>query len=110
LPPKIDVADHERVKLAVRVRDRAFKANSDAIVKIEVSQPDGTKSQFFAEPSLKEASLFETEFFASKPGNYRTTTTVEDAEKRAPLGTKAVGCTHDPLAMEFASLMRPAAR
>lgn len=101
---EIDAADRERVKLAVRVRDRAFKANSDAIVKIEVSQPDGTKSQLFAEPSLKEAGLFETEFFAGKPGYYRATTTVEDAEKRTPLGTKAVGWTHDPLAMEFASL------
>jgi len=101
---EIDAADRERVKLAVRVRDRAFKANSDAIVKIEVSQPDGTKSQLFAEPSLKEAGLFEMEFFAGKPGYYRATTTVEDAEKRTLLGTKAVGWTHDPMAMEFASL------
>jgi len=99
-----DPADRERVKLAVRVRDRAFKANSDANVKIEVTQPDGTKSQLFAEPSLKEAGLFETEFFASKPGSYRATTTVEDAEKRTPLGTKTVGWTHDPLAVEFAKL------
>jgi uncharacterized membrane protein len=101
---EIDPADRERVKLAVRVKDRAFKANSDAIVKIEVTQPDGAKSQLFAEPSLKEPGLFETEFFASKPGNYRATTTVEDAEKRTPLGTKAVGWTHDPLAVEFAKL------
>ncbi|MBL9180342.1 MAG: hypothetical protein JNM65_19930 [Verrucomicrobiaceae bacterium] len=99
-----DTADRERVKLAVRVRDRAFKANSDAIVKIEVTQPDGTKSQLFAEPSLKEADLFEAEFFASKSGNYRAATSVEDAEKRTPLGTKAVGWTHDPLAVEFAKL------
>ena len=96
--------DHERVKLAVRVRDRAFKANSDAIVKIEVTQPDGSKSQLFAEPSLKEAGLFETEFFSSKPGNYRAMATVEDAEKRTALGGKAVGWTYDPMAREFASL------
>jgi uncharacterized membrane protein len=99
-----DTADHEHVKLAVRVRDRAFKANSDAIVKIEVTQPDGSKSQLFAEPSLKEAGLFETEFFASKAGNYRATASVEDAEKRTPLGAKAVGWTHDPLATEFGRL------
>jgi uncharacterized membrane protein len=101
---EIDAADRERVKLAVRVRDRAFKPNSDAIVKIEVTQPDGTKSQLFAEPSLKEPGLFETEFFASKPGNYRASTSVEDAEKRTPLGTKQVGWTYDPLAVEFAKL------
>lgn len=99
-----DAADHERVKLAVRVRDRAFKPDSDAIVKIEVTQPDGKKSQLFAEPSLKEPGLFETEFFASKPGYYRAATTVEDAEKRTTLGTKVVGWPHDPLAMEFARL------
>ncbi|MDZ4405964.1 hypothetical protein [Prosthecobacter sp.] len=99
-----DAADHERVKLAVRVRDRAFKANSDALVKIEVTQPDGTKSQLFVEPSLKEAGLFETEFFAAKPGNYRAAATVEDAEKRTPLGSKAVGWTYDPMAEEFGRL------
>jgi uncharacterized membrane protein len=101
---EIDAADQERVKLAVRVKDRAFKANSDAIVKIEVTQPDGSKSQLFAEPSLKEAGLCETEFFATKPGNYRASARVEDAEKRTALGTKAVGWTHDPLAVEFAKL------
>lgn len=101
---EIDAADRERVKLAVRVRDRAFKPNSDAIVKIEVTQPDGTKSQLFAEPSLREPGLFETEFFASKPGNYRASTSVEDAEKRTPLGMKQVGWTYDPLAVEFAKL------
>ncbi|MEZ5385744.1 MAG: glutamine amidotransferase [Prosthecobacter sp.] len=96
--------DHERVKLAVRVRDRAFKANSDAIVKIEVTQADGSKSQLFAEPSLKEAGLFETEFFSSAPGNYRATATVEDAEKRTTLGGRTVGWTYDPMAREFAEL------
>lgn len=99
-----DAADREHLKLSVRVRDRAFKASSDAIVKIEVTQPDGSISQLFAEPSLKEAGLFEAEFFASKPGNYRATAIVEDAEKRAQLGTKAAGWTHDPLAEEFAQL------
>ena len=101
---EIDAADQARVRLAVRVKDRAFKANSDAIVKVEVTQPDGSKSQLFAEPSLKEAGLFETEFFASQSGNHRASATVEDAEKRTALGTKAVGWTHDPLATEFAKL------
>ncbi|MBE7495468.1 MAG: hypothetical protein HS117_11010 [Verrucomicrobiaceae bacterium] len=99
-----DAADRERVKLAVRVRDRAFKANSDAIVKVEVTQPDGTKSRIFAEPSLREAGLFEAEFFSGQPGNYRATASVEDAEKRVSLGSKATGWTHDPLAAEFARL------
>ena len=99
-----DAADKERVKLSVRVRDRSFKAHGDAMVKVEVIQPDGKKSQLFAEPSLKEAGLFETEFFASAPGNYRATASVEDMEKRATLGTRATGWTHDPQAVEFSRL------
>lgn len=97
-------ADRERVKLAVRVRDRAFKPHGDAIVKIEVTQPDGKKSQIFAEPSLKEAGLFEAEFFSANSGNYRATATVEDAEKRTPLGTKATGWAYGPQAEEFSRL------
>lgn len=99
-----EATDRERVRLAVKVRDRAFKANSDVIVKIEVTQPDGTKSQLFAEPSLKEAGVFETEFFAGRPGNYRATASIEDPEKRTMLGNKAVGWTYDPMAEEFARL------
>jgi uncharacterized membrane protein len=104
LTAETDAADRERVKLAVRVRDRAFKPQSDALVKIEVTQPDGTKAQLFAEPSLKEPGLFEAEYFASAPGDYRASATVEDAEKRTALGNRATGWTHDPLAAEFAKL------
>ncbi|WP_395736368.1 hypothetical protein [Prosthecobacter sp.] len=99
-----DVADRERVKLSVRVRDRAFKAHGDALVKVEVTQPDGKKSQLFAEPSLKEAGLFETEFFSANPGNYRAVASVEDMEKHAPLGSKIAGWTYGPQAEEFSRL------
>ena len=99
-----DAADRERVKLSVRVRDRAFKAHGDAMVKIEVTQPDGKKSQLFAEPSLKEAGLFETEFFAASPGNYRASASVEDMEKHTSLGTKTTGWAYDPQAEEFSRL------
>ncbi len=104
LTAEAEPADHERMKLAVRVRDRSFRAQSDAVVKIEVVQPDGTKSQLFAEPSLKEAGLFEAEFFAAKAGNYRASASVEDAEKRTPLGSKATGWAYDPQADEFGRL------
>jgi uncharacterized membrane protein len=99
-----DPADKERVKLSVRVRDRAFKAHGDALVKIEVTQPDGKKSQLFAEPSLKEAGLFETEFFSASSGNYRAIANVEDMEKHTMLGTKATGWTYGPQAEEFSRL------
>jgi len=101
--------DAERMKLEVRVRDRAFKAMDDAMVKIEVTGPDGKKSALFAEPSLKEAGLFEAEFFPREPGPYRALATVEStAENTTPedkvLGSKATGWVHDPLAAEFASV------
>ncbi|MBK8092392.1 MAG: hypothetical protein IPK32_10570 [Verrucomicrobiaceae bacterium] len=99
-----DAADRERVRLILRLRDRAFKPQTDALVKFEVTLPDGSKSQLFAEPSLKESGLFETEFFSAAPGHYRVTATVEDAEKRSTLGTRHTGWTHDPLAAEFAKL------
>ena len=99
-----DPADRERVKLSVRVRDRAFKAHGDALVKIEVTQPDGKKSQLFAEPSLKEAGLFETEFFSASSGNYRAIASVEDMEKHSQLGTKTTGWTYGPQAEEFSRL------
>jgi uncharacterized membrane protein len=109
----------DRVKLAVRVRDRAFRPQDDAVVKIEVSAVSaardtepGTKAKasiLFAEPSLKEAGLFEAEFFARDAGAYRAVARVERTEAGAKgteklLGVKATGWVHDPAKAEFAAL------
>lgn len=99
-----EAQDPAHVRLAVRVRDRAFRALSDAMVKVTVKQPDGSTAQLFAEPSLKEPGLFEADFFAALPGNYRATASVENVETRSLLGEKNVGWTYDPLALEFAQL------
>ncbi|MFC5455950.1 hypothetical protein [Prosthecobacter fluviatilis] len=104
LAAETEPADREHVRLSVRVRDRAFKPHGDAMVKIEVTQPDGKKSQLFAEPSLKEPGLYETEFFSGSSGNYRATATVEDMEKHTQLGTKTTGWTYGPQAEEFSRL------
>lgn len=106
----------DRVTLAVRVRDRAFRPQDDAMVKIEVtptaqnaSSPAKT-SVLYAEPSLKEAGLFEAEYFTRDPGFYRATATVEKAtadatppSDRAP-ASKTTGWAYDPGALEFAAL------
>jgi hypothetical protein len=112
VPDKIQftaVPDAERMKVEVRVRDQSFRAKDDAVVKIEVTAPGGKKSELFAEPSLKEAGLFEAEFYSRETGAYRAlakvelpTEQTEDAEKRSE--TKATGWVHDPLVAEFASL------
>ncbi|MDZ4288202.1 MAG: glutamine amidotransferase [Prosthecobacter sp.] len=105
-----------RVTLAVRVRDRAFRPQDDAMVKIEVTPAakDPTKpakpSVLYAEPSLKEAGLFEAEYFTRDPGFYRATATVEKAAAHADqagdkvLGSKTTGWAYDPGAVEFAAL------
>lgn len=109
VPDKIQftaVPDAERMKLEVRVHDASFRAQDDAVVKIEVTGPGGKKSELFAEPSLKEAGLFEAEFYSRETGAYRAVANVElpeeDSEKK--IESKAAGWVHDPLAVEFASL------
>ena len=117
VPDKIQfsaVPDAERMKLEVRVRDEAFRALDDAVVKIEVTGPGGKKSELFAEPSLKEAGLFEAEFYPRETGPYRALASVikerglpASAGETKPTSlpeTKATGWIHDPLVREFASL------
>jgi len=109
----VAVPDAERMKLEVRVRDAAFQALDEAMVKIEITGPGGKKSALFAQPSLKEAGLFEAEFFPREPGAYRATATVSkqelsalasEAKMASLLETKATGWVHDPLAAEFAAV------
>jgi hypothetical protein len=110
VPDKIQftaVPDAERMKLEVRVRDASFRAQDAAVVKILVTGPSGKKSELFAEPSLKEAGLFEAEFYSRETGAYRAVTTVTlaaDGSEGAEVDSKATGWVHDPLAAEFASL------
>lgn len=116
VPDRVDftaTAEQGRMKLAVRVRDKAFRPMDDAQVKLEVTGPGGKKSTLYGEPSLKEAGLFEAEFFPREPGAYRATATVENTSPTPPDGTppaekviatKTTGWAHDPLPAEFASL------
>jgi len=109
VPDKIQftaLPDAERMKLEVRVRDEAFLPKDDAVVKIEVTGPGMKKSELFAEPSLKEAGLFEAEFYSRETGAYRAVAKVElpteQTEKK--IESKATGWVYDPLSAEFASL------
>lgn len=107
VPDKVQftaVPDNDRMKLEVRVRDESFRAKDDAVVKIEVMGPAGKKLELFAEPSLKEAGLFEAEFYSRETGAYRAVAKVSLAAEIAKLETKATGWVHDPLAAEFSSL------
>lgn len=94
---------HELVTPQVRVRDKAFRPQDDASVKVEIAEPDGTKLNLAAEPSSAEAGLFEAASHASRAGAYRVKTTVQDSTG-AVLGESTTGWALNPAAAEFASL------
>lgn len=97
------VGGQEMVKLQVRVRDAAFRPIDDATMKITVEQPGGKKVDLFAEPSLKDAGVFEAEFYPRDSGAYRVKAEVKDG-KGESLGERQTGWVHSPLAEEFRSL------
>lgn len=101
----------QSVKLAVRVREAGFEPMDDALVRLEVTGPDSNTSQLYGEPSLKEAGLFEAEFFPKQAGAYRAEAKVEragdvaDAPERAAFASvKSTGWVFQPLAEEMARL------
>ncbi len=91
------------VKLRTRVRDEAFRAMDDAVVKFVVQRPGGEKVDVFAEPSLKEAGVFEAEFFPRESGAYRVKTDVKDGKGASMIEARG-GWAHSPLVEEYASL------
>jgi uncharacterized membrane protein len=101
--------------LSMRVRDAAFLAVDDALVRFEVSREGGEKVVLYGDPSLREAGLFEAEFVNAMAGNYRVEAVVEKMAEAegdgagAPqlMGKKATGWVHDPVPATTADL-RPA--
>lgn len=115
VPDRVQVSAElgaQSVKLAVRVREASFEPMDDALVRLEVTAPDGNTSQLYGEPSLKEAGLFEAEFFPKLPGAYRAEAKVEraggeaDAPARAAFASvKSTGWVFQPLVQEMARLV-----
>lgn len=102
-------------QLTMRVRDAAFLAVDDALVRFEVTREGGEKVVLYGDPSLREAGLFEAEFVNAVAGNYRVEAVVEKMAEAegdgvgTPLlmGKKATGWVHDPVPTATADL-RPA--
>lgn len=105
---ELQVADVEgqggKVKrLTMRVRDEAFQAVDDALVRMEVTREGGEKVVLHGDPSLREAGLFEAEFVNEEAGSYRVEAVVEkmgEAEEVAAaklMGKKVTGWVHDPV-------------
>lgn len=99
------VADAGVFQMRVQVRDKAFQPLDGAMVRMEVTSPNGEVLVVHGEPSLKEAGVFEAEFVSRETGGYRVEAVVErlaDDEKSAaaptPVGRKQSGWVHDPVA------------
>lgn len=96
-------------RLAMRVRNEAFQAVDDALVRMEVKRDGGESVVLHAEPSLREAGLFEAEFVGEASGSYRAEAVVERFGESKPAGSserKLVGWVHDPVPAMTAD-MRP---
>jgi uncharacterized membrane protein len=101
--PMTSAGSHELVKAQVRVRDKAFRAQDDATVKVEVEEPGGAKLELAAEPSASEAGLFEVSTHARLAGTYRVKATVKDGTG-AVVGETSTGWALNPGSEEFAAL------
>lgn len=95
---------HELINPQVRVRDKAFLPQDDATVKIEIEEPGKGHLDLTAEPSNREAGLFDLSSHASKAGAYRITASVKDGAGME-IGSTSTGWALNPAAGEFQSLM-----
>lgn len=93
----------QEMKLAVRVRDQAFRAQDDATVKAELTGPDGKTAHLSTEPSPTEPGLFETRVPRGQSGAWRIKTNVLDGEGKS-IGDTTVGWSTNAMADELQHL------
>lgn len=98
------------VRLQVRARDPQFQPLDEARVRIEIAAgATGTNTalapprSLWAEPSPREAGLYETLYVARQPGGYHATATVTLASGEA-VGRAEAGWSSDLAAEEFRTL------
>ena len=95
------------VTLVLRARDKTFQPLENASVKIAVSAPGTGEGKneitLSAEPSEREAGVYEARYIPRETGAYTATATVIDSEGVA-VGEAEAGWASEPLAREFESL------
>ena len=89
------------MRVEARIRTKEFQPQENAAVSISVRLPDGTVVTQPAEPSLREAGLYESTFASRQEGRYLTTVEVMDHEGQS-LGKSETGWVADPAADEYA--------
>ena len=87
-------------QLEARIRNREFQPQDNAAVSVSLTLPDGSTIVEPAEPSLREAGLYETTFASRMTGRYRVTVEVADDDGKS-LGKSETGWVADPAAEEF---------
>jgi uncharacterized membrane protein len=105
LDATVEVSSDEGNPLAairVRVRNREFEPEDEAQVRIAIRQPDGTEVEVDAQPSLREAGLFEASHVSRQPGPYTARISVPGTD-HDPQRSIELGWTSDPAAAEFRS-------
>jgi uncharacterized membrane protein len=99
--------DHDQpaspVVLSITVRDEEFKPLDNAAATVKVFQPDGQPVELTAEPSTKEAGVYEISFIPRQTGPYRAEITVRDQDG-SEVGETETGWTAEPAADEFRRL------
>ena len=87
-------------RLEARIRTQEFQPQDNAAVNMTLKLPDGSQIVQPAEPSLKEAGLYESTFASRIPGSYRASVEVTDGDGK-PLGKSESGWVAAPAAQEF---------
>ena len=93
------VGTHTTMRIALRVRDKAYAAQDNANLKVTVHAPDGSSIDVPTEPSADEAGLFEATYTPRLPGAYRAEATQTDDS--GEMRSTTLGWTSDPAAEEF---------
>jgi hypothetical protein len=91
------------VRIGVRVREPNFEPLDNAQVAVRVTSPDGKVLLLDAEPSRREAGLYEANFVPHGSGAFRATAKVVDGAG-TDLGEVETGWTANPAADEFRRL------
>jgi uncharacterized membrane protein len=98
--PKDDLGQ-SLMQIEARIRTDEFQPQDNASVSINLTLPDGSTVTQPAEPSLKEAGLYQATFASRQSGLYRAVVEVIDHEGKS-LGQSNTGWSADPAADEFA--------
>ncbi|WP_010582217.1 glutamine amidotransferase [Schlesneria paludicola] len=92
------------MRIEARVRSKDYLPQDNAALTVSLKLPDGTIVSQPAEPSLREAGLYESTFAARHAGGYRATVEVVDRDGQV-LGREESGWVSDPAADEFRQIV-----